>query len=149
VEQAQSTEKKSIGDWGELNDDLQSIKEVIKEGSGSKGKRMANKLEKAYLALLLFMPIFSSQLEDLGEGMGLKNISTSLLQGQQDWHLSSYRTLTRPPLADKDKKKMSHQKNSGQCKIIMDRHSNYSPTSNEGCAIILILVLEDLHRTTI
>jgi hypothetical protein len=65
----------------EVNDDLQSIKEVIKEGSGSKGKRMANKSEKAYLALLLFMPIFPSQPEDLGGGMWAKNISTNLLQG--------------------------------------------------------------------
>jgi hypothetical protein len=63
----------------EFDDDLQSIKEVIKEGSGSKGKRMANKSEKAYLTLLLFMPIFPSQPEDLGGGMGVKNINTSLL----------------------------------------------------------------------
>jgi hypothetical protein len=33
---------------------------------------MANKSEKAYLALLLFMPIFLSQPEDLGGGMGAK-----------------------------------------------------------------------------
>jgi hypothetical protein len=56
-----------------VNNDLQSIKEVIKEGSRSKGKRITNKLEKAYLALL-FMPIFPSQLEDLGEGMEAKKI---------------------------------------------------------------------------
>jgi hypothetical protein len=55
----------------EVNDDIQSIKEVVKEGSGSKGKRMANKSEKAYLSLL-FMPIFPSQPEDLGEGIGAK-----------------------------------------------------------------------------
>jgi hypothetical protein len=55
----------------EIEDDLQSIKEVIKEGSGSKGKRMANKSEKAYL-VLLFMPIFPSQPEDLGGGIGAK-----------------------------------------------------------------------------
>jgi hypothetical protein len=35
---------------------------------------MANKLEKAYLALLLFMPIFPSQPEDLGRGMGVEKI---------------------------------------------------------------------------
>jgi hypothetical protein len=68
----------------EVDDDIQSINEVIKEGSGSKGKRMANKSEKAYFALLLFMPIFPSQPKDLGEGIGAKNISTNLLQGRQD-----------------------------------------------------------------
>jgi hypothetical protein len=57
-----------------VDDDLQSIKEVIKEGSRSKGKRRANKSEKAYLALL-FMPMFSSQPEDLGEGMRAEKIS--------------------------------------------------------------------------
>jgi hypothetical protein len=36
---------------------------------------MANKLEKAYLVLLLFMPIFPSQPEDLGGGMGAEKIS--------------------------------------------------------------------------
>jgi hypothetical protein len=36
---------------------------------------MANKSEKAYLALLLFMPVFPSQPEDLGRGMGAKKIS--------------------------------------------------------------------------
>jgi hypothetical protein len=50
----------------EVDDDLRSIKEVIKEGSRSKGKRIRNKSEKAYLVLLLFMPIFPSQPEDLG-----------------------------------------------------------------------------------
>jgi hypothetical protein len=30
-----------------------------------------------------------------------------------------------------------------------NRHSNYSPTSNKGHAIILILILEDLHHTAI
>jgi hypothetical protein len=49
----------------EVDDDLRSIKEVIKEGSRSKGKRIRNKSEKAYL-VLLFMPIFPSQPEDLG-----------------------------------------------------------------------------------
>jgi hypothetical protein len=63
----------------EVDDNLQSIKEVIKEGSRSKGKRIRNRSEKAYLALLLFMPIFSSQPEDIGGAWGLKNISTSLL----------------------------------------------------------------------
>jgi hypothetical protein len=33
---------------------------------------MANKLEKAYLVLLLFMLIFPSQPEDLGRGMRAK-----------------------------------------------------------------------------
>jgi hypothetical protein len=45
---------------------------------------MVNKSEKAYLVLLRFMPILLSQSEDLGGGMGAKNISASLLQGQQD-----------------------------------------------------------------
>jgi hypothetical protein len=35
---------------------------------------MANKSEKAYLALLLFMPIFPSQPKDLGGGMGAEKI---------------------------------------------------------------------------
>jgi len=65
----------------EVDDDLQRIKEVIKEGSRSKGKRMANKSEKAYLALLLLMPIFPSQLEDLGGGMGAKKISVPAKTG--------------------------------------------------------------------
>jgi hypothetical protein len=59
----------------EVDDDLQGIKEVIKEGSRSRGKSMANKFEKAYLVLLLFMPNFPSQPEDLGEGMGVEKIS--------------------------------------------------------------------------
>jgi hypothetical protein len=59
----------------EVDDDLQGIKEVIKEGSRSRGKRRANKLEKAYLVLFLFMLIFSSQPEDLGGGMGAEKIS--------------------------------------------------------------------------
>jgi hypothetical protein len=33
---------------------------------------MANKSKKAYLALLLFMPIFPSQPKDMGEGTGAK-----------------------------------------------------------------------------
>jgi hypothetical protein len=36
---------------------------------------MANKLEKSYLVLLLFKPIFPSQPEDLGGSMGAKKIS--------------------------------------------------------------------------
>jgi hypothetical protein len=44
----------------EVDDDLQGIKQVIKEGSISRDKRMANKSKKAYLVLLLFMPIFPS-----------------------------------------------------------------------------------------
>jgi hypothetical protein len=65
----------------EVNNDLQSIKEVIKEGSGSRGKRMANKSEKAYLALLLLMPIFLSQPEDLGGGIGAEKYQYQLALG--------------------------------------------------------------------
>jgi hypothetical protein len=36
---------------------------------------MANKSEKAYLVLLLFMPIFLSQPKDLGGGIGAEKIS--------------------------------------------------------------------------
>jgi hypothetical protein len=44
---------------------------------------MANKSEKAYLALL-FMPIFSSHLEDLGGGMGTeKNLVPAYLRASE------------------------------------------------------------------
>jgi hypothetical protein len=59
----------------EVDNDLQGIKEVIKEGSRSRGKRMANKSEKTYLVLLFFVPIFPSQPEDLGGGMGAEKLS--------------------------------------------------------------------------
>jgi hypothetical protein len=52
----------------EVDDDLQGIKEVIKEG-------WQTSQEKTYLVLLLFVPIFLSQPEDSGEGMGAKKIS--------------------------------------------------------------------------
>jgi hypothetical protein len=52
----------------EVDDDLQGINEVIKEG-------WQTSQEKTYLVLLLFVPIFPSQPEDLGEGMGAEKIS--------------------------------------------------------------------------
>jgi hypothetical protein len=76
---------------------------------------MTNKSEKAYFVLLLFMPIFPSQPEDLGGGMGAEKISMpAYSRAGKDWHLSFRRTLTQPLLTAKDKKKISHQKNPGQ-----------------------------------
>jgi hypothetical protein len=96
------------------------------------------------------MLIFPSQPEDLGEGMEAKKILVPAhpRAGKIDTWVPAELWLD-PGLLPKDKKKMNHQKNSGQCKIRMDKHSNYSPMSNEGRAIVFVLILENLHRTAI
>jgi hypothetical protein len=52
-----------------VNDDLQSIKEVIKEGSRSKGKRITNKSEKGLLGAPLHAN-FPKPTRRLGRGHG-------------------------------------------------------------------------------
>jgi hypothetical protein len=134
----------------EVNDDLQGVKEVIRKGSRSRGKRMTNKSEKAYLVLLLFMLIFSSQLEDLGGGMGAKRyqcqpaLEPARLALEFQQNSDSTLAYCQRQKEDESSKELGTMQDNND-----NMHSNYSPMSNKGRDIILILVLKDLHCTTI
>jgi hypothetical protein len=63
----------------EIDDDLQSIKEVIKEGSGSKGKRMAKSQKKRTWCSSSSCQYSQANQNTWVGAWGLKNISTSVL----------------------------------------------------------------------
>jgi hypothetical protein len=80
---------------------------------------MANKLEKAYL-VLLFMLIFPSQPVDLGRGIGTEKYQCQPALGPARLALEfPQNSDSTPAYYQRQKKKMSHHKNLGQCKIIM------------------------------
>jgi hypothetical protein len=65
---------------------------------------MANKSEKTYL-VLLFMPIFPSQPEDLGGGMGAKKYQYQFALGLAKLALEFLQNFDLTPLTAKDKKR--------------------------------------------
>jgi hypothetical protein len=111
---------------------------------------MTNKSEKAYLVLLRFMPIFASQPKDLDGGMGAKKYQCQLAPRPARLALEfPYNSNSTPAYCQRQKEDESSKELGTMQDNDDNRHSYDSPTRNKGHTIILILVLEDLHHTTI